>query len=130
MLELINYKDFNFNFKSHPVTNDLLVVKNEDAIKQSIKALLLTNRGERLFNSKIGTNLREILFEPLDFASASSVKDEIFRCLSNFEPRITIQTLEVIPNDREDGYDVILIYGINSRDNRIVEVDFFLDRTR
>lgn len=130
MLNVINYKDFNINFKSHPVTDDLLVVKDENAIKQSIKSLLLTRRGERLFNSKIGTNLKDVLFEPLDFASASTVKTEILRCLNNYEPRIRVQTLEVVPNDNEDGYDVTLIYRINGRNDRPVEVEFFLDRTR
>ena len=130
MLTVINYKDFNLNFKSHPVTDDLLVVKDENAIKQSIKSLLLTVRGERLFNSSIGTRLKEVLFEPLDFASASTIEREILRCLNKYEPRIRIQTLEVVPNDKEDGYDVTLIYVIVGRNDAPVEVEFFLDRTR
>lgn len=130
MPEFQTFKDLNINFKSHPVTEDLLVVKDENAIKQSIRSLLLTNRGERFFNSSLGTRLNGLLFEPLDFATASSISDEIVTTLSNFEPRIEIIQLNVEPNYDNNGFDVEMIYEIKGRDDVPVEVEFFLERSR
>lgn len=129
MPEFQTFKDFSLTFKSHPITNDLLVVKDENAIKQAIRSLLLTNRGERLFNSELGTNLNRILFEPLDFASAATIREEIVRVLFKYEPRIEIVNLDVTPNEADDGYDVELLYEIVGRDDSPIQVDFFLDRT-
>ena len=77
MPEFQTFKDFNINFKPHPVTEDLQVVKDSADIKQSIKSLLLTRKGERLFNSDLGTALADLLFEPLDFGTAAIIRDEI-----------------------------------------------------
>ena len=124
------YKDFNITFKSHPVTKDLLVVKDETAIKQSIRSLLLTNHGERLFNPDIGTDLRRILFDILDFATASDVRLEIYRCLTKYEPRIRITDIEVTPDEERNGYDIQMQYVFTSRNNPPVSIEFFLERTR
>ena len=67
------FKDLNITFKPHPVTGDLTTVKDEAAIKQAIINLLLTNRGERLFAPRIGSSLSDLLFEILDFGTASLV---------------------------------------------------------
>lgn len=127
MPQLPFLKDLSITFKSHPVTNDLLVVKNEAAIKQSVRSLLLTNKGERLFNSDIGTRIQELLFEPLDFASAGFLEREIIDVLSVYEPRIEIKTVEVFPNDSEDGYEVTLEYIIPGEE-KIFTADYFLSR--
>jgi len=129
MPEFKSFKDFNLTFKSHPVTDDLLVVKDENAIKQSIRSLLLTVKGERLFNANVGTRLRDVLFEPLDFASASVVDDEIRGVLREYEPRIRITNLSVDVNTSDDGYDVELEYVITGLDNRLRSTEFFLERT-
>ena len=65
----LSFRDVNITFKKHPVTDDVVVSKDNAAIKQSIISLLLTNRGERLFNSDYGSNIRSFLFEPLDFGT-------------------------------------------------------------
>jgi phage baseplate assembly protein W len=127
MPQVPDFKDFSLTFKSHPVTDDLQVVKDDAAIKQSIRSLLLTNKRERLFNSDIGTRLREVLFEPLDFASASIVETEIRDVLKTYEPRITVIRVDVFPNDADDGYDVELDYIITGRDQRVT-TELFLER--
>lgn len=128
MPQLPSFKDFNLTFKSHPVTNDLLVVKNEAAIKQSVRSLLLTNKGERLFNSDLGTRINELLFEPLDYATSSLLFDEIQDVLARYEPRINVTSLEVEPNVSDDGYDVELEYSIKGDQKRFT-ADYFLSRT-
>ncbi len=124
------YKDFNISFKSHPITNDLLVVKDDVAIKQSIRSLLLTQYGERLFNPEVGTKLKKILFDPLDYATAADVRNEIFRCLSLYEPRISVTSIEVEPNEDKNSYDVELEFEYVSRDSSPVVIEFLLERTR
>ena len=71
------FKDLSVTFKKHPVTDDLVTVKDKSAIVQSITGLLLTMKGERPFQPELGCDIRRILFEPLDYASAALIKKEV-----------------------------------------------------
>ena len=130
MPEFQIFKDFNLNFKPHPVTEDLQVVKDSADIKQSIKSLLLTRRGERLFNSDLGTGLSDLLFEPLDFGTASIIRDEIFNVIDNYESRIEIRALNVDTNFEDNGYDIELEYVIRGRSDLQNNIEFFLESSR
>ena len=130
MPEIQKYKDFNLSFKPHPVTEDLMVVKDAADVKQSIKSLLLTRKGERLFNSDIGTNLTDLLFEVADFATASMIRDQILVVLSNYERRIKILKLDVDVNFDDNGYDIELAYEFVGRDDLPTTVEFFLESAR
>ena len=82
------FKDINLSFKRHPVTNDLVVIKNEDAIKKSVKNIIFTILGEKPYVPFFGTSINNSLFElsnPLDHIRIS---DEIKSTLLNYEPRI------------------------------------------
>ena len=68
MATTLTFKDLNITFKKHPVTNDIVVSRDESAIKQAIVNLLLTNKGERLMNPRYGSDIRSFLFEPLDLS--------------------------------------------------------------
>ena len=107
-----------------------MVVKDSADIKQSIRNLLMTRRGDRLFQSGIGTDLIDLLFEQLDFGTSSLIKDEIVRVLSNYEKRIDILSLDVGVNFQDNGYDVDLVYEIIGRDDVPVNVEFFLESAR
>ena len=72
----LSFRDVNITFKKHPVTDDVVVSKDNAAIKQSIVNLILTNKGERLFNPDYGSDIRSYLFEPLDYAIAGIIKKE------------------------------------------------------
>jgi uncharacterized protein len=124
------FKDLNITFKPHPVTGDLTVVKDEAAIKQAIINLLLTNRGERLFAPRIGSSLNNLLFEMLDFGTASLVNTEIENTLKFYEPRINILSLSTAPNFDENGFDVELVFEVVGREDIPTSVNFFLERTR
>jgi phage baseplate assembly protein W len=130
MPEFQTFKDLNITFKPHPVTEDLMIVKDENAIKQSIKTLLLTDKGERFFDPLLGTKLSRLLFEPLDYATASIIQDEIVTTISNYEKRVNITAIEVIPNFDSNGFDVELTYELIGRDDTPVIAEFFLERTR
>ena len=130
MPEISSFKDLSITFKKHPVTDDLITVKNNAAISQAIKNLLLTNRGERPFQPQIGSGVHDLLFEPLDYGTASMIKSEITATLSQFEPRIDISNIVCYINDVDNGFDIELQYTIKGRDDRPVAVEFFLERTR
>jgi phage baseplate assembly protein W len=124
------FKDLNITFKPHPVTGDLTTVKDEAAIKQAIINLLLTNRGERLFAPRIGSSLSDLLFEILDFGTASLVNTEITNTLSTYEPRIRVLSLSTNPNFDDNGFDVELVFEVVGREDLPRSINFFLERTR
>ena len=130
MAATLSFKDINITFKKHPVTDDLVVSKDASAIKQAIVNLLLTNKGERLFNSDFGSNIRTYLFEPLDYGTTAQVKLAIETCIEEFEPRIRILTLDVWPNFNDNAFGVEMTYEVIGSDDPPTAVEFFLDRTR
>ena len=87
------FKDLSVTFKKHPVTDDLVTAKDKAAIVQAITVLLLTRKGERLFQPDLGCGVQNLLFEPMDYATAGLIKSEIIQTLENFEPRIAIDNV-------------------------------------
>lgn len=130
MAKFQTFKDLNITFKPHPVTGDLIVKKDDAAIKQAVVNLLLTSKGERPFKPNLGSNLRKLLFENLDAASAGDVGDDIRETLNEFEPRIAITSLDVDANFEDNGFDVALEFEIIGREDFPVAIEFFLERTR
>jgi phage baseplate assembly protein W len=115
-------------FKPHPVTRDVVTKKDDSAIKQAVSNLLYTRIGERPFNSGIGTNLANLLFEPLNSISAGFISSEIREVLNAYEPRIKVVNVEVTPNFNSNGFDVILAFVIVGREDNLVSLDLFLER--
>ena len=91
---------------------------------------MLTNKGERAFNPGYGSNIRRFLFEPLDFGTAGQIQGNIINTVNKFEPRISIVTLDVLPNYDTNGFDVEMVYKIIGSDEPPTAVEFFLARTR
>ena len=124
------FKDLSVTFKKHPVSDDLVQVKDKAAIVQSITALLLTMKGERPFQPQLGCNVQKVLFEPLDYGSAGLIKSEIRNTLNRYEPRISINSILCVPDFDNNGFQVELKYTIVGREDAPVAVEFFLERTR
>ena len=124
------FKDLSVTFKKHPVTDDLVSVKDKSAIAQSITNLLMTKKGERPFQPTLGAGLQDMLFEPLDYGSAAMIKQEIAKCINKYEPRVRVQKIYCEVDFDNNGYNVEMQYKIVGRDDRPVAVDFFLERTR
>ena len=124
------FKDLNITFKPHPVTGDLIIKKDDAAIKQSVVNLLLTSKGERPFQPNLGSDIRNLLFEPLDAATAGQISRNIRDVLLNYEPRIRILDIEVLANYEQNGFDVGLEFEIIGREDFPVALEFFLERTR
>ena len=124
------FKDLSVTFKKHPVSDDLVTVKDKAAIVQAITALLLTRKGERPFQPQLGCGIQNVLFEPLDYGSAGIIRSEIRDVLNRYEPRITIDSIRCTPDELNNGYEVELSYTIVGRDDAPIAVEFFLERTR
>jgi len=131
MPSTVPFKDLSLSFAKNKVTDDLLVKKEDAAVKQAVLNLLLTNKGERVYDSDYGSNIRTYLFEPLDFGTAGTIKDEIVRTLRNYEPRVSIDECVVEPNIESNGFDVRLDFQVLSRaDVPPISIEFFLNRSQ
>ena len=124
------FKDLSVTFKKHPVSDDLVTVKDKAAIVQAITALLLTRKGERPFQPQLGCGIQNVLFEPLDYGSAGIIRSEIREVLNRYEPRISVDSIICTPDEMNNGYEVEMSYTIVGRDDAPVAVEFFLERTR
>lgn len=96
------FVDVNPNFTKHPVTGDIGVLKNEDAIKQSVKNIVMTQLGEKFFNPLFGTSSNSLLFENYDSILADQLAVEIEDAINSYEPRVTFDNIELfddIPNN-------------------------------
>lgn len=131
MPSTVPFKDLSLSFAKNKVTDDLLVKKEDAAVKQAVLNLLLTNKGERVYDSDYGSNIRTYLFEPLDFGTAGSIKDNISKTIDTYEPRVSIETLLVEPNLESNGFDVRLDFQVLSRaDIPPISIEFFLNRSQ
>ena len=124
------FKDLSVTFKKHPVTDDLVQVKDKAAIVQAIQGILLTRKGERPFQPELGCDVQNMLFEPLDYASAGTIKQEIRETIDRYEPRINVTQLVCNPDFDNNGYNVEMQYTIVGREDLPVGVEFILERTR
>jgi hypothetical protein len=104
------YSDFLVNFNAHPDNSQLIKNVNEDAIIRSLKNLLFTNKYERLFQPTIGSNLKNLLFEPVSPQTESNIKEEIKRLIENYEPRVNIVDLVVSAYPDRNAYIVSLTF--------------------
>jgi len=130
MPEFQTFKDLSVTFKKHPVTDDLVTVKDNAAISQAIVNLLLTNKGEKLFQPNVGSEIYKTLFEPLDYGTAGIIRSTVIEVLEKYEPRIIVSEIRVIPDFDNNSYSVELSYTIRGREDRPVSVQIFLERTR
>ena len=124
------FKDINLSFKRHPVTNDLITVKNEDAIKKSVKNIIFTILGEKPYVPFFGTSVNNSLFElanPLDHVRIS---DEIKSTLLNYEPRISNIKVNVANYPDSHELNATIQYDITGMANPSQTVDVLLQPAR
>ena len=124
------FKDLSSSFQTNPLSNDLLGIKNETAIARSIRNLVLTQQGERPFNSILGSRVSGLLFENLDEITGSAIRDEIRTTINNFEPRVNLLEVKVLPNYDSYEYNVTIRYEIVGIDVSAQQLAFALQPTR
>ncbi len=106
------FKDISLSFTKHPVTNDILALNNEDAIKRSVINLVRTQIGEKFFEPLIGTSLEGSLFELSHPEIEIQIESEINILLENFEPRISVSRIKAQPLPDDYELAVNIVYDI------------------
>ena len=129
-----SFKDISLSFKRHPVTNDIAVLKNADAIKRSVRNLVQTIPNERFFNSTIGSEEKNLLFENapgfIDFGTAAIIEKQILTTIENYEPRVTNLEVNVEPRPDTNEFEVNVIFDIVGQTFPLQDFSFILKATR
>ena len=118
------FRDLDLNFTIHPVRKDINTHKNEYAIINSVKNLVLTNHYERPFQPEIGSNIRRLLFENVDTVTAAQIEREITETVENFEPRVQVSKVTAAADPDNNGYKVTLEFFVINNANPIT-INFF-----
>ena len=123
------FVDLDLNFKRNPITNDVVSKKGQNAIKQSIKNLVLTRIGEKLFNPLVGSYVYNLLFDNIVPETTIALQTSIEDVINTYEPRAIVNQVMVDPDPNNNGYLIVLIVSfVNSPEPTTVE--FFLERLR
>ena len=125
------FKDINLSFSPHPVTKDLTVLRNENAIKRSVRNIVQTIPTERFFNSIWGSDVRGLLFDNfVDFGTASVIEDQIKIAIENFEPRVDNLQVNVNPKPDDNEFEVNVLFDIIGQEFPAQSFSFILQAAR
>ena len=124
------FKDISLSFGPHPVTKDLQILKNENAIRRSVRNIVETIPTERFFNSLLGSDVRSSLFEFVDYGTASTIQDQIEVAVTNFEERVENLVVDVEPRPDENTFNVTVTFDIIGQEFPTQEYSFLLEATR
>ena len=124
------FKDLSMSFKYNPLNGDLIALKNANAISRSIRNIVFTTPGEKFFDEDFGSDISRSLFENIDDLTASNIRDQIRRSIINFEERVDLREVVVLPNFDGNAFDVIIRYDIIGADIPPQELQFVLQSNR
>ena len=124
------FKDISLSFTPHPVTKDLPVLTNERAITRSVRNLVETIPTERFFNSILGTNIRDSLFENFERSTVMVIEDQVRNTIRNFEPRVGEIGVEVNALMDNNTLEVKVLFEINGLDVPTQSFTFLLEPMR
>jgi phage baseplate assembly protein W len=124
------FKDISLSFKRNPVTNDIISLRNEDAIKRSVINLVRTRVGERFFNPLLGSKVENYFFELAGIDVEEPLKEEIKTVINNFEPRVRLRNVSVAFLLDDNAMDVSIVYDIVGLSAPQQAITFVLQPTR
>jgi phage baseplate assembly protein W len=124
-----DYSDLDLDFIAHPVTGDIVKKKGAEAIKRSLRNLILTNFYDRPFRHSIGSNAQRLLFENANHITANLLVDAIREVINRFEPRIILLGVDAIFDYDYNGYNVTITYSMVNRPEPLITT-IFLERIR
>jgi phage baseplate assembly protein W len=123
------YSDLNLNFTKNPATKDVARLTDVEAVKRSVRNLILTNRFERPFHPEIGSSIRDLLFEPITPLHAVLLEDRIEEVIVNYEPRVTLNQIIVQDEIDNNRYAVTISFYVNNTPEPVTITEF-LQRLR
>ena len=124
------FRDISMSFKSNPLNDDLIALKNANAIARSIRNIVFTVPGEKFFQEDFGSDVSQSLFENFDDLTATTIRDQIESSVERFEPRVDLREVLVNPNFEENLFDVIIYYDIVGADIPPQQLQFVLQSNR
>ena len=124
------FKDISLSFQPHPVTGDLPVLKNERAIKRSVRNIVETIPGEKFFNLAFGSEIYGMLFENGDISDGIIIQQQIIESVNLYEPRVDNVKVDTFPALDRNEIDVIVSYDIIGQEYPRQEYTFVLEATR
>lgn len=123
------YSDFSKNLEQIPGRTDLSRRINESSVKESIKNIVLTNKGERLFQPDFGCNINASLFENIDANTVIILKDNIQKAISTYEPRCTVRSVEIIADQDTNNIQATVLFSvINTSNTSSLTIDLVRER--
>lgn len=123
------FVDLDLNFEPHPSTNDLRVLVDDNAIKRSVRNLIMTHHWERPFHSEIGSSVHGLLFELYHPGIAALLRQEIVDVINNFEPRVIVQDVNIVESPDKNGLDITIVFRIVNT-TRPITLNLVLERVR
>ena len=117
-------------FQSNPLNEDLIAIKNENAIARSVRNIVFTTPGEKFFNQSFGSRITESLFENIDEITASVIVDEIRESINANEPRVDLNDVKAFPDYENNSFDVVIVYDIIGSEVPTQELQFVLQSSR
>lgn len=123
------YSDLNLSLQLHPTRKDIIPLKDDAAVKNAVKNLVLTSHYERPFHPELGGNMRGLLFEPADTITQLAIKDNIKKILADHEPRINKVRVFIKDQADRNSYRVTISFNIKQDDSQ-AEVEILLRRLR
>ncbi len=123
------YSDFHKDLRVSPISKDLALMKDEDAVKQSIKNLMLTDPGERLMQPNIGGGIRQLLFEQMTPGTLKLMEENIVDTIEIYEPRAELIDVRVIAGLDDTQVNISVLFSVRNEEQPI-QLDVILDRTR
>ena len=130
LVKSIPFKDISLSFSRHPVTDDIGVFINEDAIKRSVTNLVRTRVGERFYQKLLGSPLEDSLFEQQDGDTALVLEDDILLLLENYEPRISNISVVCSYDLNTTEMNVSIAYNVAGMQFPRQNIEFILQSTR
>ena len=124
------FKDISMSFQANPLSNDLIALKNANAIARSVKNIVFTLPGEKFFNEEFGSRITASLFENINDVTASIIVDEITESINTYEPRVDLTSVEAFPNFENNQFDVMIVYEIIGADVPPQQLEFVLESNR
>tara|TARA_B100001996_G_scaffold40830_1_gene29834 strand:- start:1044 stop:1445 length:402 start_codon:yes stop_codon:yes gene_type:complete len=124
------FRDISASFKINPLNDDLVPLKNEQAIARSIRNIVFTIPGEKPFQPDFGSNISSLLFESIDEVTAVNIKDEIRESIEIYEPRVILRDVAVFPDYDNNNFEATIIYEIVGIDAPPQSLEFVLQPTR
>tara|TARA_R110002096_G_scaffold139311_1_gene293613 strand:- start:3594 stop:3974 length:381 start_codon:yes stop_codon:yes gene_type:complete len=126
---MARYTDLNLDFIKHPMSNDVALLTDMEALKRSVRNIVLTSKYDRPFKPEMDAGVRRYLFELNSPITAVRIKNAIELAIKNFEPRVEVINVLVTSNPEKNSYDVAILFRPKNI-NQTAQVTFVLERTR